>query len=131
MRVVLDTNVLISALFWDGNERNVLDKCKTKEYEMVISPDILEETDVVLDFKFSFPDDKRADFIRNLIVISKLVFPDSVIDVIKQDPSDNRILECAVGGNAHYIVTGDKHLLDIGTYECIMILNAKELLNKQ
>ena len=53
MRIVLDTNVIISAFFWKGNERKLLDKCRAKEVELVISPNILEEIDVVLDSKFS------------------------------------------------------------------------------
>ena len=64
MIVTLDTNIFISALFWNGNERILLNKCKVKELELIISPDILEEIDVVLEYKFSYPDDKKADFLR-------------------------------------------------------------------
>lgn len=129
MRVVLDTNVIISAFFWKGNERIVLNKCKEKEHEMVISPEILEEVDVVLDSKFSVPDDKRGDFLRNIIVISRLVFPNIEINVIKEDPSDNRILECAVCGKAEFIISGDKDLLNLKEYEGITICNARDFLN--
>ncbi len=129
MKIVLDTNVIISAFFWKGNERIVLNKCKEKEHEMVISPEILEEVDVVLDSKFSVPDDKRGDFLRNIIVISRLVFPNIEINVIKEDPSDNRILECAVCGKAEFIISGDKDLLNLKEYEGITICNARDFLN--
>ena len=130
MNIVLDTNVFISALFWRGNERIVLNKCKDKEFELVISPVILEEIDVVLESKFSFPDDKKADFLRNIIVVSKLVFPNVEIDIIKNDPPDNRILECAVSGKADFIISGDRDLLNLKEYESIIILNARDFLNR-
>jgi len=128
MKVVLDTNQLISAFFWNGNEREVLEKCRAKELDLLISPDILEELDTVLDRKFSVPEDKRAEYTRNIILISRLVFPDKKIDVIKIDPPDNRILECAVGGDAEFIITGDNHLLSQKSYKGIKILKAKEFL---
>ena len=130
MIVTLDTNIFISALFWNGNERILLNKCKVKELELIISPDILEEIDVVLEYKFSYPDDKKADFLRNIIMMSKLIFPNVEIDVIKNDPTDNRILECAVSGSANYLISGDKHLLNLKEHEGIMILNAKDFLDK-
>lgn len=82
MKIVLDTNVIVSALFWKGNEAVVLGKCKSKELEMTISPEILDEVDEVLERKFKYPDDKRVDFLRNILLISKLVFPDHEIDLI-------------------------------------------------
>lgn len=131
MKIVLDSNVIISALFWKGNERKVLNKCKERELELIISPEILEEIDSVLEFKFSTPDDKRSDFLRNIIMISRLVFPNIKIEIIKSDPTDNRILECATDGKAEYIVTGDKHLTVLREYEGIKIVNAKDFLTLQ
>jgi putative PIN family toxin of toxin-antitoxin system len=130
MNIVLDSNVIISAFFWRGNEREVLKKCKEKKIELTISPEILEEVDTVLETKFSVLDDKRADFLRNLIVISRLVFPSVEIDVIKNDPTDNRILECAVSGKADFIISGDKDLLNLGRYGSTVILNARYFLNR-
>lgn len=128
MKVVLDTNIIISALFWEGNEKKVLDKCRAKELEMITSPEILDEVDGVLEMKFEYPDDKRVEFLRNLLRISKLVFPDVEIDAVSDDTMDNRILECAVSGCADYIISGDHHLTDLGEYESIKILKASEFL---
>ena len=110
MKVVLDTNIIISALFWDGNEKRVMDKCRAKELDMIISPEMLDEVDGVLERKFEYPDDKRVEFLRNILRISKLVFPDVEIVAVKDDPKDDRILECAVSGCADYIISGDYHL---------------------
>ncbi|MDD4307607.1 MAG: putative toxin-antitoxin system toxin component, PIN family [Thermoplasmata archaeon] len=128
MKIVLDTNVFVSALFWNGNERQVLNKCRTKELELIISPEILNEIDRVLELKFSVTDDKRGDYLRNIILVAKLVFPASRIGAIKSDISDNRILECAVDANAEFIVSGDGHLLSLAVYEGITILNASAFL---
>ncbi len=130
MRIVLDTNVLISALFWNGNERILLDKCRTKEHEMVLSPYILEELGRVLDLKFSLPKDKIADYSQDLILISRFVIPSKDIHIIEEDPTDNMILECAVGGNADLIISGDKHLLNLEEYEGIKILNTRDFLSE-
>ncbi|MDO9537864.1 MAG: putative toxin-antitoxin system toxin component, PIN family [Thermoplasmata archaeon] len=129
MKVVLDTNQLVSAFFWNGNEREVLEKCRTKELDLLISPEILGELDAVLERKFSVPEDKRAEYSKNIILVSRLVFPNKMIDAIKTDLTDNRILECAVDGEADYIVSGDKHLLGLKEYEGIKILKAKEFLS--
>lgn len=129
MKIVLDTNQLISAFFWNGNERKVLEKCRAKELVLLISPDILGELDTVLDRKFSVPEGKRAEYSKNIILVSRLVFPNKRIEAIKADPTDNRILECAVDGGADYIVSGDKHLLDLREYKGIKILKAKTFLS--
>ena len=92
MKVVLDTNIIISALFWNGNERKIFKMCKNKELEMSISMEILEEVDYVLDRKFSVPKEKRGEFIKNLVVMSKLVFSGEEINFLKKDPADNRVL---------------------------------------
>ena len=128
MKIVLDTNVFVSALFWNGNERQVLNKCRTKELELIISPDILNEIDMVLERKFSVPEDRRGDYLRNIILASRLVFPTSRIEAIKSDITDNRILECAVDGGADFIISGDGHLLSLEAYEGIEILNASTFL---
>ena len=126
--IVLDTNQLISAFFWKGNEREILEICRAKEIELLILPDILDELDTVLERKFDIPEDKRAEYTRNLILISKIVFPTSQIDAIGADPTDNRILECAVDGCADYIISGDRHLLSLKEYGGIKILRAREFL---
>jgi putative PIN family toxin of toxin-antitoxin system len=128
MRVVLDTNILVSALFWDGNERAVLTECRKKRFELVLSPEILLEVERVLDKKFECPEERLTDYIRTLLAMSELVFPGIKLDVIRRDPSDNRILECASCGNAEVIVTGNNDLLELGEYGAIQILTAKELL---
>jgi putative PIN family toxin of toxin-antitoxin system len=100
-RVVLDTNTLISGLLWDGNESMVIEKVEKKEIKLFISYQMLEELEGVLKReKFS----KRLEgkeytvekAVAKIALIATLVEPNIDIDIIKEDPDDNRVLECAV-----------------------------------
>jgi putative PIN family toxin of toxin-antitoxin system len=129
MRVVVDTNVLISGILWEGNESKILRLCKTNELTNVISPSMIKELERVMSSeKFILTEREVNDVLELVLSFSATVFPTIKIDVIKSDPSDNMILESAVEGKADYIVSGDKHLLNIKKYENIPILNAKDML---
>ena len=91
MRVVLDTNILISAFFWDGNEKEILLKFKNKEHQSVLSSAIIEELNDVLSEKFEVPDNKITKYIQDILFFSEIVFTEGKIDVIKEDPDDNQI----------------------------------------
>jgi len=130
MKVVADTNVLISGLFWEGNERKLLKMFKTEELANVISPQIIDELEDVLSRKkFNLTKKEIESAVEQVFSFSRFVHPVFESDAVKQDISDNRILECAVSGNADYIISGDKHLLDLKEYEGIKILNAKTFLS--
>lgn len=131
MRLVLDTNVLVSAFFWDGNERRVLRGCTRGPDQLVTSPYILAELEDVLMGKFDVPKERTHDFTRRLIERGLVVVPEHELSVIEEDPTDDRVLECAVEGRADAILTGDRHLLDLGTYGGIEILNAARLLKRR
>lgn len=131
MRVVADTNILISGLLWDGNEAEILKMCKTGETDLIISPDIIIELESVLSRnKFSLTKAEIDSAIGEILSISKIVNPRTAVKVMKEDPDDNIILECAIEGNAKLIISGDKHLLDLNKYEGIEILKAKAFLNR-
>ena len=74
VRIVLDSNILISGFFWDGNERSLLTGCMSEEFTSITSEQILSETEMVLRKKFHVPDDKIHAFIQSLIIMSDLVF---------------------------------------------------------
>ena len=127
-RVVLDTNILISAFFWNGNERQVLLKCRMNNLKSVLSSEILDETKRVLQKKFALPQEKIDEFIRDVLLFSEIVVIKGDIDVIKEDPSDNIVLETAIRGNADIIITGDNHLLKIKVHKGITIVQASKLV---
>ena len=130
MRVVLDTNVLVSALWWKGNERNVLLMTLYDDVDLVVSDALLSEfLNVVAKGKFAgFPHENVSELME--IILETAIYVESAVEVseIKDDPSDDRILECAVAGKADYIVSGDRHLLKLKEYRGIPITNAKGFL---
>lgn len=129
MRVVLDTNILISALGWKGNEYNLMKKCMKEEITLIISLDILEEfREVALRPKFRFEKEEIEEFIDAMIRSGEVIQPTKKINIIKEDPSDNRILECAIEGKAKYIISGDNHLLKLEEFEDIKIIKSGEFL---
>lgn len=128
-RLVLDTNVLVSALGWPGVERRLLRACMVGRFQLCMSAALLAELIRVLDYpKFVFPVEDRRDFLEEILRIA--YFPPSLpeIDVIKEDPPDNNVLACAVGSEATAIITGDSHLLRLGSFREIPILGASMFL---
>lgn len=131
MRVVLDTNVLISAIVFGGNPERILLEIHKKGYALLVSPAILVELARILRKKLMWQEDKILFALEGLKKLHTLVTPTIKIQKIHSDPSDNRILECAVFGKADYIVTGDKkHLLPLKKFSGIPILSPKEFLQK-
>lgn len=123
----MDTNILVSAYFWDGNEKGVVSRCCSKDFRSITSPEILEELEHVLISKFREPMLLVVGFLEEMILMSDIVHPEGTIDVIDDDPSDNWVLETALLGEADIIVSGDKHLLTLGSYEGVRILRARDL----
>ncbi|MEE9150742.1 MAG: putative toxin-antitoxin system toxin component, PIN family [Thermoplasmata archaeon] len=126
MRIVLDTNDLISAFFWDGNERKLLRMCRKKKHQLVTSPQILVELTRVLLDKFDLPEGKVNEYQEEILLMSELILLTGEIDIIEEDPTDNIILETAVLGKATKIITGDKHLLKFKKYKGIEIIKSME-----
>ncbi len=131
IRVVLDTNILISAILFGGKPRQVLEKAVRGEIRLCLSEAILEELKGVLRrSKFDYPTEAIQVILTELISLSDFVNPSKTIRVVSEDPEDNRILECAVEAEANYIITGDVHLLRLGRYQDIEVLNAVAFLEK-
>lgn len=128
-RIVLDTNIVISALFWKGNQRKILDLVRARKYELLSSIDIERELIRVLGYpKFGLTPAEILPIINDYNSYIQKVVITSRVDAIKEDPTDNIFLECAKDGKAQYIVSGDHHLLDLNIYENIAIVTAKEFL---
>jgi len=131
-RIVLDTNVLISAIVFGGRPRDVLEKVIAGRFTMAISVEMLAEFQGVLEGKkFRYPSDIVRTIVHELLAVSELVRPRMKVEQIKADPADNRILECALESGAACIVTGDRHLLELGRFEGIPILDAAVFLARR
>ncbi len=130
MRVVLDTNVIVSALNFPGNERLVLELALRGRFEFFLSLFILEEVAGVLARKFGWDQERTARAINALEGAAIVIEPPRLEEVIEGGHPDNRVLECAVAAGADYLVTGDRrHLLPIGEHRGTIIVNAPRFLS--
>lgn len=130
-RIVLDTNVLISAILFGGKPRRVLDLVISGLVDCTLSTVILDELkDVLQRPKFGFFADACFHLIEELHGACDIISPSVNVDVIRSDPDDNRIVECAVEAQAHFIVSGDPHVLDLGKFEKIRILSPADYLKE-
>ena len=131
MRVVVDTNVLISAIFWTGKPKQILNKVRREEITFLTSEFILEELRDVLtreDKPFKLSDQEAERVVAGMRNLAVLVKIDSHMSVCR-DENDNRVLECAIDGNADCIITGDSHLLQLGSFQKISIITVSDFLD--
>lgn len=131
-RIVVDTNVTISAFFWSGHPRTIYDLIRERKTIMLISSDMEQELIRVLGYsKFGLSPKEILPFIKSLRSNGEYVKTSSKVSLITADLTDNILLDCAVDGRADYIVSGDKHLLGLGIYKGVQILKAKDFLVKE
>jgi len=129
MRVVFDTNILVSALVFPGGQGEAALRRIIEEIDqMALSRPILDETLEVLGRKFARDAEELAHVAVFLCELAVVVAPKRRLRVVKDDP-DNRILECAVASRAEAIVTGDKALLALKRYERTRVLTLREYLD--
>lgn len=126
-RVVPDTNILISALFWRGKPYEVVKGGIEGKYILITSVEILEELIDRLKNKFGFPDMELMVYIHMLLYYFNIVQKTSIVTACR-DPKDNKVLETALDGKAGYIVAGDPDLLVLKQFQGIRIVDASEFL---
>lgn len=128
-KVVLDTNVLISAIaLISESSDQVIELVRRGEIELYISKPILMEFKRVLMVKFRYSENEADDRLALIIKIAELVNPKVRFSAIEDDESDNRILECAFAAKANFIISGDKHLKNLREFKSIKILSPAEFI---
>ncbi len=128
--VAADTNVIVSALLWEGNESKIIGLVEEGKIKLLTSITLLNELKKVLMYKRFGLDEKTVDDnVKYILTISEIISPKRSLRVIREDPADDKVLECALEGKARYIVSGDKHLLRLKEFRGIKVIRAKELLN--
>ena len=129
---VFDVNVLVSALIARGKPRELWLKTVRKEFTLVLSGKIRSEFLRVIGrkkFRHYLSERDVVDFLKILNNTVKFVRPVSKLQVIEEDPDDNLILATAIRGRANYIVSGDRHLLDLGEFRGIKIVTVDRMLS--
>lgn len=129
-KVVFDTNIYISAILFGGTPRLALELAREEAIQLYLSRQILLELAEKLREKFKWEEEDIEEVIERILFFAKLVKPQYKVDLIKVDPDDNLILECAEEAKVDFIVSGDKkHLLSLKSYKDISIISAKEFLD--
>lgn len=133
MRIVVDTNVLISALLSaNKSPGKIVALWQAGELELVISPDMVAEVRRVLGYdkiRKRVTTEQAQRFLRLLETEATLIIPHETVAVVQSDPDDDKFVALAVASGAEYIVSGDKHLLSIDVYQGVKILNPASFLN--
>ena len=128
MKVVLDANIYVSSLInTQGNPNRIMERWEQNKFDVLVSASIIDEIGRVLRYprivKRHRQDEETIQrFLELLSSQAVMVEPTRVLDVVREDESGNRYLECAIEGKAQYIISGDKHLLELGEYKGIIIL---------
>ena len=130
-RVTIDTNIIISAVLFGGNPEKLIQLASNQKISLILSHDILAETFYILRNKFGWSNNQVESLELMLRDVASIVTPQKRVKVIKNDDPDNRVLECAVEGNADFIVSGDKkHLLPLRYYDDIPIITTVAFLER-
>lgn len=129
MKIVFDTNVLISSTLWYNSSSNkLLIKLIKEDAEIFTTTEILEEYIKVLKRDFKYNDEEIKYIIGKLLCFLKIIRPLEKINIIIEDPEDNKILECADSSGSEVILTYDKHLLKLKKYKKILILTPEDFI---
>ncbi|MBI4823313.1 MAG: putative toxin-antitoxin system toxin component, PIN family [Nitrospirae bacterium] len=130
-RVVIDTNVLIIGIIQKrGFPYEIVKFWEDGALVLITSPAMIEEAKRVLEYpkikkKYALGEDSIKQIVLNLLRYSIALDNPPALNVIKEDPEDNKVLSTAIGGRADYIVSGDSHLLDLRSYKGIEIITPK------
>jgi putative PIN family toxin of toxin-antitoxin system len=127
VKAVFDTNVLVAAFLSEGVCYKLLLRARRKEFDLVLSADIMAEFEEVLLRKFSLSQSELFD-VRNLLTeaVTEICKKVESIKPISRDPDDDRIIACALTVRADYLVTGDEDLLVLRQYAGTTILTPRD-----
>jgi putative PIN family toxin of toxin-antitoxin system len=129
LRIVLDTNVLVSAVISDGKSRDLLKKGIANQFLIVTSDLILNEfTSVMRRPKFTVSENELQRTIFALKRTAEVVTVKTKLAIVKDDPKDDMIIETAIDGCADIIVTGDNHLLAVNTFRGVKVVTVEKML---
>lgn len=129
IKLVLDTNIYLSAILFGGLPEHILDLARSGIITIYCSDFIIAELQKILKSKFEWDSVKIDTTILEIQSITTRVATINELNIIKEDPSDNNILACALDSDATFIISGDRHLLKLKRYRGIQILTARQFLD--
>jgi putative PIN family toxin of toxin-antitoxin system len=129
LTAVFDTNILFSATGWRGKPFECVQRARSGEVQVLNCPELIEELAEKLEARLHFSADQVAETIADYLGFLQVIQIPKVLMAVPRDPEDNMVLECAVEGHAQYIVSGDKHLLELKEYRGIRIIRPGDFLS--
>jgi len=130
LRIVLDTNVFVSAVFFGGPPYEILDAWRKKRIRLVISPDILAEYyRVGTDLANRYPQVDLEPFLELVVSNAEFMDPPSLPEQVCSDPDDDKFLACALAAKCKCVVSGDNRLLKVDGYGGIAVVRPRQFLD--
>ena len=132
IKVVIDTNVVISALLFGGLPGELIDRWKSKIIAPLASKEIIEEYIRVLAYPKFELSTQEIEYIlyQEILPYFEIVTSHPHENIVHADPKDDKFVHCALSGNAKFIISGDDHLLSLESFETVRILSPLEFLKK-
>jgi len=131
MKIVLDTNVFISGIFFSGPPSHILKAWENRNIQIVLSQEILDEYQrVAHELSSKFPSVDILPIIEMVTIHGKFVDTHDINIIVCEDPDDNKFIECAIASSCQIIVSGDKHLLKLAGYKGITVLNPRNFMDQ-
>ncbi len=125
----MDTNFLVSATQWDYSvAHKLLLKLLEKNIQIFTANEILDEFANILARDFQYSHEEIGNITEKVLAFVTLVQITSKVDAVKDDPEDNKILECALDSDSEYVISYDKHLLNLKEFQDIKIVKPEEFL---
>jgi putative PIN family toxin of toxin-antitoxin system len=130
VKIVLDTNVFISGIFFHGPPAQILEAWKSSEIQIVLSKEIIEEYQRVAEaLAEKYPEIDISAIIELLAIHGEIIDTEDIKVFECEDPDDNKFIECAIASRTKLIVSGDKHLLKINGYQEIAVYKPRDFVD--
>lgn len=130
MKIVLDTNVLVSGIFFKGPPYQILKELEQNRFQLIVTHEILTEYETVInELQKEYPILNIDSIWEKIILRCEVSFSVVLKETICIDPDDDKFFACAIASKSNIIVSGDKHLLTKSGYKNIIVLKPKEFLN--
>ena len=130
MKVIIDTNVFVSGIFFSGPPYRILQAWQQKKVSLFISPDILHEYKRVGEkLAIKYPGVDLDPWITLMLLNASLIDAPMLDTQVCEDPDDDKFIACAIAAKVKIIISGDKHLLDISGYNNIVVLKPRKFVD--
>ena len=130
MKVIIDTNVFISGVFFSGPPYKILDAWRDGKVQLVVSREILQEYQRVLEtLGEEFPGVDVSGILELLTVKSELIAAPALLEAVCVDPDDDKFLACALAIKVKHIISGDKHLLNVSGYRGVEVVKPRKFID--